>query len=207
MIVTHKVSIDLARWGIPPHIDVMQDDRYSRNLEIALYANGIPFCPGDTCSVLVRYKKADRTGGAYDTLPDGTVAGTVSGNTVTVALAPQVCSAAGKTVLVVGLMEGNAELNSFNLELSVHKTPGGIKSSGEYVNITGFLPQPVQAEAGHILVVDAVSPTGKVKSVRTAETGSGTIPEKGVDYFTEADKQELVDAVLAALPAAEEVRF
>ena len=28
----------------------------------------------------------------------------------------------------------------------------------------------------------------------------GKTPEKGVDYFTEADKQELVAAVIAALP-------
>lgn len=32
----------------------------------------------------------------------------------------------------------------------------------------------------------------------------GKTPEAGVDYFTEADKQEMVNAVLAALPVAEE---
>ena len=33
----------------------------------------------------------------------------------------------------------------------------------------------------------------------------GDTPVKGIDYFTEADKQELIQAVLNALPAAEEV--
>ena len=33
----------------------------------------------------------------------------------------------------------------------------------------------------------------------------GKTPEKGVDYWTEEDKAELVNEVLAALPAAEEV--
>lgn len=31
----------------------------------------------------------------------------------------------------------------------------------------------------------------------------GYTPQKGIDYYTEADKQEMVNAVLAALPAAE----
>ena len=35
----------------------------------------------------------------------------------------------------------------------------------------------------------------------------GKTPVKGVDYFTEADKQELVQDVLNALPNAEEVSF
>ena len=33
------------------------------------------------------------------------------------------------------------------------------------------------------------------------------IPEKGVDYWTEADKTEIIADVLAALPAAEGVNY
>lgn len=32
-------------------------------------------------------------------------------------------------------------------------------------------------------------------------------PVKGVDYFTEADKKELVEAVIEAVPSAEGVSF
>ena len=35
----------------------------------------------------------------------------------------------------------------------------------------------------------------------------GTTPVKGVDYYTEADKQEMVQLVLAAIPSAEEVNY
>lgn len=35
----------------------------------------------------------------------------------------------------------------------------------------------------------------------------GKTPVKGVDYFTEADKQELVDLVLAEIPSAEGVGY
>ena len=33
----------------------------------------------------------------------------------------------------------------------------------------------------------------------------GPVPIKGTDYWTESDKQEIINSVLAALPAAEEV--
>ena len=40
------------------------------------------------------------------------------------------------------------------------------------------------------------------------DTGAdGHTPVKGTDYFTEADKQELVTAVIAALPSSEEVSY
>lgn len=40
------------------------------------------------------------------------------------------------------------------------------------------------------------------------DTGAdGHTPVKGTDYFTESDKQELVTAVIAALPSTEEVSY
>ena len=36
---------------------------------------------------------------------------------------------------------------------------------------------------------------------------NGTTPVKGVDYYTEADKQEMVQLVLAAIPSSEEVNY
>ena len=178
MILAHQFSLDLVKWGLPPCIDVMQDDKYSRNLEISLYANGRPFAPEDACTVLVRYKKADGIGGVYDTLPDGTKAGQLSGNVVTVALAPQVCNVAGNVELVLTLISGTSELSSFSLQLSVHKIPRGMSSSREYVNITGFIPQPVSAEVGEFLMVGAVAHAGKVTAVRTKSISDITsIPE------------------------------
>ena len=40
-----------------------------------------------------------------------------------------------------------------------------------------------------------------------AENREACAPEKGVDYFTEADKSEMVTAVLAALPNGDEVSY
>lgn len=62
MVITHKVNMDLIRRGITPRIDIVQDDKYSRNLNIRLYENGVAFLPPDGCHALIRYSKPDRTG-------------------------------------------------------------------------------------------------------------------------------------------------
>lgn len=45
------------------------------------------------------------------------------------------------------------------------------------------------------------------KSITIKNGSNGKTPVKGTDYFTDADKAELVNAVLAALPAAEGVNY
>ena len=78
--------------------------------------------------------------------------------------------------------------------------------------------------------VDGFSPIAKVETITngatitiTDKTGTttatilngakgdpgtnGTTPVKGVDYYTDADKQEMVQLVLAAIPSAEEVNY
>ena len=40
-----------------------------------------------------------------------------------------------------------------------------------------------------------------------AKGDPGDKPVKGIDYWTDADKTELVNAVLAALPSTEEVAY
>ena len=44
-------------------------------------------------------------------------------------------------------------------------------------------------------------------SLKGDNGADGYTPVKGKDYFTEADKNELVNVVLAALPAAEGVSY
>lgn len=169
MIVTHKISMDPFRRETMPCIDVMQDDKYSRNLEIRLKHNGIA-CPlPEDCTVLVRYKKPDRRNGAYDTMPDGSKAWRVAGNAVTVGLAPQVCTVPGKVELTITLLRGQSELSFFALRLNVHKRTEGTESSERYINIGGFVPQPTEAAVGQYLVVAAVDDSGKVTAVETAE--------------------------------------
>lgn len=200
MIVTHKLTMDLARAGVSPRVDVSQDDRYTRNLEIRLQANGAPFYPPKGCSLLIRYEKPDKTGGSYDTLPDGSAAWSVSENLLTVALAPQVCTVPGTVHMVISLLLNEAEISSFALLLDVHKLPKGIKPSREYVNITGFVPQPEQAKVGQYLMVMDVDDFGRV-TVMGAAGGAATL-EIGRVETLEYGSEPQVTEMEGSTPAA-----
>ena len=200
MIVTHKLTMDLGRAGVPPRIDVSQDDRYSRNLEIRLMANGGPFCPPKGCNLLIRYEKPDKTGGSYDALPDGSRAWRLSENLLTVALAPQVCTVPGTVHMVVSFLQNQAEISSFALLLDVHKLPKGIKPSRDYVNITGFVPQPEQAKVGQYLMVMGVDEFGRVTVMGAA--GEAATLEIGRVETLEYGSEPQVTEMEGSTPAA-----
>lgn len=68
----------------------------------------------------------------------------------------------------------------------------------------------VRDENGNVYAIPAIRGETGPKGPKgdTGPAGSeGYTPVKGADYFTEADKTELVNDVLAALPAAEGVSY
>lgn len=125
--------------NVTQRVDVMQDDKYSRCLEIPLRANGDDVELPEDVRAVIRYQKPDGTGGNYDTLPDGTSAYTISGNVITVALAPQICTVPGIVQLVVCLMQGNAEINTFVILVNVHRNPGIDAESQDYTNMRAYV--------------------------------------------------------------------
>lgn len=156
--------MDLDRRDDGKQIDVMQDDKYSRELELHLQANGKPYCPPEDCVVLVRYQGNYGHGGAYDLLPDGRKAWRIQENILTVTLAPQVCTVAGKVMMTVTLRRGSAELSCFTVCVNVHKGPGTDLKSEPYYHINGFIPQPDSAKAGDFLKVVSVDSQGNIKA-------------------------------------------
>lgn len=135
MTIIHKLSIDLTQQVSPALIDAVQDD-CGRALALALHTNGIPWQIPRGISAIVRYRKSDGIGGEYDTLPDGTCAWSAADNILTVALAPQVLTAAGETSLSVALTDGQNTISTFDILLQVQ--PGlhrCITKSDKYVNV------------------------------------------------------------------------
>lgn len=59
-------------------------------------------------------------------------------------------------------------------------------------------------ETDKIKIGDGVTPWTELEYWRGPK---GKTPEKGVDYFTEADKAEMVEQVLASLPNGDEVAY
>lgn len=140
MNVTHKFNLDLASQGSSHYINVMQNDQYSRSLEMTLFSNGIPWLPPAGSHVMIRYHKSDGTTGEYNILPDGTIAWTITDNVVTVTLAPQVCSARDAVTLAVTLFNGTAAITTFTVMIYVRSHPNWNGSSEDYYGISATDP-------------------------------------------------------------------
>lgn len=227
MILTTKITMDLSNPAPAPVIHAVQDDQYSRNLELTQLSNGIPWIPPEGTTAIVSYRKSDGTGGNYDALPDGTTAVTISGNIITVALAPQVLTFPGVVRLSVGLINGSSKLYTFSVLIDVQANPGLTAISDNYFKIAGALSDSgwepnmylgtdydgnvVVKEVGggssgatFFPYVDADgnlswSNNGGLENPGTVNI-NGYTPVKGTDYYTDEDKAEIVDEVLAAIP-------
>lgn len=189
MIINHKFTMDLTHRDAVPKIDLMQDDKYTRNLEIRLMEFQKPFTLPDACKILVRYEKPDQTRGAYDTLPDGSPAWSSEGNILTVAIAPQVCTAAGIVTLAITVIAEESELTCFPVQIFVHAVPGKSVSSRDYFSITHFIPQPEQAQPGQYLAVSAVDSTGKVLALTAVHPATSIFEEARKNGYTGTEEE------------------
>lgn len=136
MIITHKITMDLGEFGKSPRIDAVQDDRYSRNVALALYDHGSPWRIPAEAAVVISYEKPDNKGGQYDTLPDGTAAWTAEENILTLALAPQVLTAVGMVSMSVQVILEEQLISTFRFFIEVHpNVASGLFTSEDYVNL------------------------------------------------------------------------
>lgn len=202
MIITNKLKLDLQTPGIVPTINAVQNDSYSRNLEITLFSDRKPFVFPEKCAAVIRYKKSDGKGGEYDTLPDGTAAWWAEQNILTVALAPQVLTTPGSVLLSVSLIADGTQLSIFPIRLSVAPIAAAkLAKSEDYFYITGLLPAPVSGKVGQYVRIAAVNDNGRIVSVETAD-GTGVLPQKGIDYWTDTDQASIVQDVFDTLDLA-----
>lgn len=163
MIVTHKISLDMVNAGGMPRIEAVQDDRYTRNVELTLTADGEPWEIPQGITVAVRYRKSDGIVGQYDALPDGTQAWSASGNVLTVALAPQTLTMPGPVTMAVSFLDGDREIHTFGFLVSVQANAGASTGESEpYFYVRGFLPQPEISAAGQFLQITGVNDQGSV---------------------------------------------
>lgn len=190
MIIKHKFTMHLDRKEKEYCMDVMQDDRYSRDLELTLKANMRNFAPPEGCVVLIRYQHENGQGGMYDVLPDGTPAYAIQDNLLTVRLAPQVCAVPGKVRLTAVLIRDNAELHCFSVCVNVHGVEKKGGKNGGYYDIRHFLPQPKTAVKGQYLRVTETDSQGRIIAMDTAsEVGKSAYEyaKEGGFAGTEAD--------------------
>ena len=140
MIITHKIGMDLATRNIKPRVDVVQGDKLSRVLEVTLYDSGTAFCVPEGVSVVMRYRKPDRTGGRYDTLPNGVKAWSAEQNVVRYALAPQMLTVPGRVEAQMEFILGESSIGTFSILFMVEEDPSaGVMESKDYLNMLSWM--------------------------------------------------------------------
>lgn len=154
MIVSSKITMDFQQPGSPKIINAVQNDRYTRNLEISLYDNGTAWTIPEDVDVLIRYCKSDNKGGEYNLLPDGSEAWNAEDNILTVALAPQVLTAPGSVILSVLLWTPERRISTFDIVIHVSRqVEAAAPDSEDYFNVAsqsiiaalGYTPASTQA--------------------------------------------------------------
>ena len=195
MIVKHKITADLTH-PEPICIEVAQDDKYTRDLQIRLTANNLPLTPPKDCTVVVRFRKADGKSGCYDTMPDGSPAWSLSNNLLTVRLAPEVCTAAGMVELAVSILSQEKELTCAGIQLRVQPRPQAGIQSHDYISVSRFLPQPLQGKTGMYLRVTEVDGQGRVTAVDCQESAGTGIQSLRTTESTEDGGENIVTVTL-----------
>ena len=137
MKIIKKITMDLARQGLPVYVDGVRGDSATW-LEFTLLSSGVPWEIPMAAAAIVRYCLPAGTGGEYDTV-DGVKAWEKEGNILRVALAPAVCSAPGETQLQVALLIGGKQISTFPVMLEVAPTVSGSGTPENYVNLSQWL--------------------------------------------------------------------
>lgn len=167
MKIIHKIHMDLDRCSVPG-FDTVRGDRYTRELEIDLFAGGEPWQIPAEAVASVRYERSDGIGGSYDRMPDGSPAWRIDGNAVTVVLAPAAMAVVGCVILTVTLVAGDREISTFQILMNVQPAAGlEVSETGEHWYLSGSLPQPADPQAGELLEVTSLDDHGLVNGLRT----------------------------------------
>ena len=96
MQINKTITLDFGRRGVAPVVDVVQNDVNTRIVTINLFYNGVVWPVPDGVDCSLAFRRPDGGSGWYDTLPDGSNACVVAGNTVTVTLVEAMLTAAGR---------------------------------------------------------------------------------------------------------------
>lgn len=159
MKLIQKLTIDLSHHARIPTLDAAQGDT-ARVLEISLMNGVHPWEIPCGAALVVHYRCADGSGGIYDTLAEGESAFVVDGNTVTVALAPQVCAVPGTTQLQVTVICGEKQVSTFRIDILVAGEIKATTRQQDYVNLSTWWQQqggaglPTGGAPGESLLLD-----------------------------------------------------
>ncbi len=156
MIISHKINQHLDR--MEEHlVEAVQGDS-GRELAMHLHYQNAMWTPPEGTKAVIRYAGSDGTGGCYDTMPDGSIAWNISGNVLSVRLAPRVLGTPGIARVQVLLRNGEDTVATFSVLIRVQADPAAeVMAPEDYVNLTQWIGEEVAKQ-----VTDAVAPPAVV---------------------------------------------
>lgn len=139
MEIIKKISLDMGTAGVPPYVDAVQGESFSRIVEITTLNGGVVWTGGDG-TASIAYKKPDGTSGWYDTLPNGESAITASDDGVWQAvLAPEMLTVPGDVCALMRFDYDGEILATFPFIVRVAENPSfGSAQSENYYNVQNW---------------------------------------------------------------------
>lgn len=132
-----KIAVDLTGPSMGVRVHAIQGDGNTRLVEVTLLSDGRPWQPPVGVEAAIAYCQPDGHTGLYNKLADGTDAISISGNVVTVILAPQILTAPG--VVDTMLVFNDAALNrltTFPFPVFVTSNPAsGTQKTEDYIRL------------------------------------------------------------------------
>lgn len=156
MEVTHFKTLHLTGQQVAV-IEAVQGDG-ARLLSASLKANGAPWVVPAGVSVGISYTLPDKTEGYYDQLSDGSPAATVTGDLVTVALAPVLTKQAGTAELMLVLRQGERQIATFPLQMRVQRAVGRVMGEDVPAQKDGFEGRLFYGGPGGVVTPLALGP-------------------------------------------------
>ena len=182
------IYTDLAYPVPAKKIYAMQGEKDCRVIAFKTTASGAAWEPPEGYRLEVRYTKPDGTGGAYDTLPDGTSAEAEGflGYVIAARTVPQMFTVPGAVKVSVAILAGDTEIITFPVVIEVIACPGIDVKSENYENLSPYVKKTGWTggkllgtdETGTIVEVEGEAPESsgaKIVSIAVTEAEDGTV--------------------------------
>lgn len=169
MHVNHTIHMDLLGAEPIPTLDMMQYDQLSRQVDMALFCGQEAFQIPQDAGVLIHYVRGNGESGVYDSMSDGTRAWSISGNRLTIAIAPEVLLYEGTAAVSARLTLGTRTLNTFTFLIQIHKGMPSGQVSGSH-KLCWYLSAPPVAAQGQLLAVASVDENGVITEVTAIDS-------------------------------------
>ena len=178
------ITLDFRNTHMPVVVKAKRGDT-ARTLYISLADGGTPYLIADGCYATFTARKPDRTAINNSC--------TIEGNMIVYPFTEQTCSKEGQMTAEIRLYGSNGRmLTSASFILEIHKTVFGandVPASEDEMNALDAL----------ILETTALKEEVEQKLKNGEFVGEpGPTPTKGKDYWTDADKQEIVNELIAS---------